>query len=162
MISALLEAAAAVVVLTALGGTRWVRRTFLVVGVDGISMEPTFEAGERVLVRRLRPTALRRGDVVILRHPSVSREVAHVQIDGLQGTRLLIKRVVALPGDPAPLDKAPILTGDRSPRVPAGMVVVFGDNDGNSMDSRHLGYIPADCLVGVVLRKLNANPATRR
>ncbi|WP_433420735.1 S26 family signal peptidase [Microtetraspora malaysiensis] len=39
-------------------------------------------------------------------------------------------------------------------RVPAGHLVVLGDNPDRSHDSRHTGYLATDRLRGVVLRKI--------
>lgn len=66
---------------------------------------------------------------------------------GWTGTGWVIKRIAALPGDPAP----PGLAG---PAVPAGMVALLGDNPPQSLDSRDFGYVPVDRLYGVVVRKL--------
>jgi signal peptidase I len=38
--------------------------------------------------------------------------------------------------------------------VPAGKLVVLGDNTARSLDSREIGYIPAERLLGVMLRPL--------
>ena len=43
------------------------RRRFVVVEVDGISMRPTYEPGDRVLVRRCGADRVRRGQVVAVR-----------------------------------------------------------------------------------------------
>jgi signal peptidase I len=66
----------------------------------------------------------------------------------------LIKRVAALPGDPTP---DLVLSADApgaQPLVPAGQLVVLGDNLAVSQDSRELGYIPADRVLGVAIRAL--------
>ncbi|MEV3986782.1 S26 family signal peptidase [Nonomuraea sp. NPDC049758] len=39
-------------------------------------------------------------------------------------------------------------------RVPDGHLVVLGDNPRRSHDSRRAGYLTADRLLGVVLRKV--------
>jgi signal peptidase I len=44
--------------------------------------------------------------------------------------------------------------------VPAGQLVLLGDNHFLSYDSRSVGYIPADRLVGVVLRPVAVGTAT--
>jgi signal peptidase I len=105
--------------------------------VTGPSMAPTFLDGDRVLVRRTRPAAVRRGDVALVALPTGN------------GTGWVVKRVAALPGDPAPPD----LPG---PHVPPGMLVLLGDNPPASIDSRDFGYVPIERLFGVVVRKLRA------
>jgi signal peptidase I len=62
----------------------------------------------------------------------------------------MVKRLVALPGDPVP----PMTSLARTDRVPAGHVVVVGDNRARSLDSRTVGYFRAGAVIGVVLRKL--------
>jgi signal peptidase I len=137
-----------------------VRRRYLVVTVDGRSMEPTYRPGQRVLVRRLPAQSVRTGQVVVLRAPQpadpfdipgVPRErVFMVAPDD----RLFLKRLVAGPGDPVPRASVPPLRHVPEPVVPAARFVVLGDNAAISYDSREYGYVPADLLVGVALRTL--------
>jgi Signal peptidase, peptidase S26 len=63
----------------------------------------------------------------------------------------MIKRVVALPGDPWPDGPA---RGPSEQAVPAGCFAVHGDNPAGSFDSRVFGYCPADRLLGVVVRPM--------
>jgi signal peptidase I len=133
------------------------RRRLFVVTVRGGSMEPALRAGDRLLARRRVPIdRIRSGDVVVLERPD----------DRLRwtgppdpGGRLLIKRVAAVPGDPAPRDMAPALARHPDPAVPAGHLVAFGDNRRHSLDSQQIGYFPADQVVGVVLRRIRGEPA---
>lgn len=46
--------------------------------------------------------------------------------------------------------------------VPAGQFVVLGDNAAKSLDSRSFGYIPAERLLGVMLRPLTGARSDRR
>lgn len=117
------------------------RSRLLVVTVHGVSMEPTYHSGDRLLVRRARLDRVRAGQVVV------------VQVDGAgpddpTGGRL-VKRAVAVPGDPVP-PQIPV----PGPRVPVDSLLVLGDNLARSNDSRRLGYLPADALIGVVLRPI--------
>jgi len=115
------------------------RRRLLLVTVEGESMEPTYTAGDRLFVRRTTLAGVRRGAVVVLVAPA-----------GAPATDppLLVKRAVAVPGDPVP---GGIPVPDRT--VPAGRLVVLGDNTDRSADSRIRGFIPAADVVGVVLRQ---------
>lgn len=153
------------------GGTSWVRELLetilpavllaLVINlflaratrVFGQSMEPNLHTDQRIVVEKLsyRFHLPRRGDIVVLKLPRASSE-------------LLIKRVIALPGetveirdgavwvDGQPLDE-PYLTqptaGQMAPLVvPEGHVFVLGDNRGYSNDSRAFGPVPLANIVG--------------
>jgi signal peptidase I len=137
-------------------------RTFVLAHfvVDGTSMSTTLHDGDRVFVNKLsyRLHDPRRGDVVVLHE--------------IRGTtdRDLIKRVIALPGetievrncevtiDGKKLDEpyldpqvvTPGNCGGETPPtpVPENHVFVMGDNRGGSLDSRALGPIDEDDLVG--------------
>ena len=134
--------------------------------VEGQSMATTLDTGDRVFVNKLsyRLHDPNRGDVVVLH-----------QITGA-AERDLIKRVVALPGEtiemtgcviritqpgaetPQILDEPYLDARDTSPGecgsnitsqvIPADHVFVMGDNRGGSQDSRNLGPISEDDLVG--------------
>lgn len=116
------------------------RRQLVVVTVIGMSMVPTYEPGERVVVRRAPAHALRRGQVVVFEEP------------GNTGG-WMIKRVAAVAGDPVPRE----LAGRSETAVPAGRLVVLGDNPNGSFDSREIGYLPGDRVLGVVVRRLRSS-----
>ncbi|MCP2324297.1 signal peptidase I [Hamadaea flava] len=109
-----------------------------VITVKGQSMAPSYQHGDRLLMRRTR--VCRRDDVVVFTSP----------IEIPMGPALLVKRVAAVPGDPVP-EAARTRIGDAV--VPPGQLVVLGDNQ-RSLDSRELGYIALDSVVGVVQRRL--------
>ncbi|MCW6004453.1 S26 family signal peptidase, partial [Micromonospora sp. CPCC 205371] len=69
----------------------------------------------------------------------------------------LIKRVVARPGEPTP-DAVPVVP--RGGPVPAGHVVVYGDNGG--VDSRGFGYLPLADVRGVVIADLSTRAMSAR
>ena len=128
--------------------------------VSGHSMDTTLHDGDRVLVNKLsyRMHDPNRGDVVVLK-----------TIEGT-GERDLIKRVVALPGETVEyrscvlyvdgreliepyLDPGIVRPNscgqDQAPLVvPAEFVFVLGDNRAGSKDSRDLGPISYDDLIG--------------
>lgn len=92
--------------------------------VEGASMEPSYRAGERLLVDRRayrrRPPAV--GDVVVLHDPAEPR-------------RYLVKRIAKAPDgvDPGP-----------------SAVWVLGDNAAASRDSRAFGAVPRSAIIGRV------------
>jgi signal peptidase I len=137
-------------------------RTFLLAHfvVDGESMESTLDPGDRVFVNKMsyRLHDPNRGDVVVLHEINGASE------------RDLIKRVIALPGEEIEmvncvvridgmmlqepyLDPAIVSPGrcgsDIAPTVvPDEHVFVMGDNRPGSHDSRALGPVPFEDLVG--------------
>ena len=142
-------------------------RTFVLAHfvVDGTSMATTLDSGDRVFVNKMsyRFGEPSRGDVIVLHQISGTSE------------RDLIKRVIALPGERIEVvscevritgdDEVPRVLiepyldpgvvapgncgGDTAPvEVPDGHVFVLGDNRGGSQDSRSLGPIHTDDLVG--------------
>lgn len=127
--------------------------------VDGSSMSPTLESGDRVFVNKLsyRLHDPNRGDVVVLHQISGASE------------RDLIKRIIGLPGEEIEMRSCQVFIdgaalsepyldpatmngncgGDFEPvQVPAESIFVMGDNRGGSQDSRQLGPIDRDDLVG--------------
>jgi signal peptidase I len=127
-----------------------VRRRLVVVSVVGVSMVPTYGPGERVLVRRAPAHALRRGQVVVFEEPGRAGE-------------WMIKRVAAVGGDPVPHEMAgrSEAAASTASAVPAGRLAVLGDNPNGSYDSREIGYVPGDRVLGVVVRRM-AGPGGRR
>ncbi len=121
--------------------------------VRGQSMEPTLYNNERVIVEKISYRLMggpRRGDVVVLR---------------LNGTsEMLIKRVVALPGETVAVQGGRVVVDgipltepwavrqggpDYPPTVvPEGHVFVLGDNRGHSNDSRSFGPVPLRNIIG--------------
>ncbi|RKN58987.1 S26 family signal peptidase [Micromonospora costi] len=122
----------------------------MLVSVVGRSMEPTLRPGHRVLARRVPLAQVRSGDVVVVVAPAEMTAAGPDRPDGRRD--LLIKRAYAVPGEPVPVDRVPLLR-DRPERVvPEGQLVVLGDNPPFSHDSRECGYIPEKDVVGVVIR----------
>jgi signal peptidase I len=126
-----------------------IRRALMVVTVTGSSMEPALSDGDSVLVRRCCVDAVRRGEIVVVlgpRTPGHGLSPAEFLAGATNGARrLMIKRVVALPGDPLP---------GQSAVVPVNGIVVTGDNEDASYDSRQAGPFDASEVRGVVIRKL--------
>ena len=155
--------AAGVGVLLVLIATRTARRRLAAVRVVGRSMEPTLSADDRLLAWRA-PRPLRVGDVIVLESPYdagvVVREGETVPWTrpparpGETSRRWIVKRVAALPGDLVPAGAAgKVVEGET---VPSGRLLVVGDNPDESYDSRQIGYIPAERVFGLVLRRLGS------
>lgn len=137
----------------AVGGLAlWLRRRYVVVTVQGHSMQPSLRPGERVLVRRCGLVEVRRGDIVVLEPPTPLPYAGRLPPTGrLRGRRWNVKRVTALPGDPVPAGVA----GDGELVVPQGALVVLGDNRAASADSRQYGFFSGERLLGTVKRRLS-------
>jgi len=140
--------------------------------VDGESMHPNFQNGERLIVNKIiydirKPE---HGEVIVFHVPEEERD--------------LIKRVIALPGETVKVEGDHVYVNDKlieesyikgveeeaaanggtyngtggdfsfpndivqETKVPEGKVFVLGDNRPNSKDSRYLGFIPMDQIVG--------------
>lgn len=126
------------------------------------SMVPTLLIGDRVVVNKLSYDFhdLNRGDVIVFkRPPNAVKNNADDPDD-------LIKRVIGLPGDQLvardgqlyvnnrqliePYLPAGTMTDnlDTTVTVPAGKVFVMGDNRSNSADSRFIGPIDSELVIG--------------
>lgn len=128
------------------------------------SMLPTLQLEDRILVEKLRPRlvpVLPLGAIVVFRPPDP------LLAAGYDPRAALIKRVVGLPGDvievasghlrrngevvsepwrSEPIDyELPPLT------VPAGHLLVMGDNRNASLDSHLWGPLPADHVIGTAV-----------
>lgn len=128
------------------------RRRYTVVSVNGGSMLPTLRPGDRVLVRRMPVGRVRVGDVVLCLHHLPRSPLAD---EGATARRRpiptwVIKRVAAVPGDPVPDLAIP----EPERIVPAGSVVLLGDNPAVSEDSRQAGFFRLEQIRGRVVRHL--------
>lgn len=135
--------------------------------VEGPSMAPTFESGDRVMA--LRHGTIKRGNIVILKAPD-------------EPGFFYIKRVIGLPGDNVAskndtmyvngkklqepylnaykkkLPTGTLFTNDftyqglfnKGDHIPKGQYFVMGDNRSVSKDSRMIGTIKRADIVGIV------------
>lgn len=136
-------------------GARRLRRKIAVVTVRGLSMQPTLNAGDRLLIRRVSADRLRTGQIVVIERPDQDGASAGRPRNWPPaGHDWLIKRLAALPGEPTPALVLTATAPGAEPVVPAGKLVVLGDNLPCSLDSRLLGYIAAERVLGIVIRTL--------
>lgn len=123
--------------------------------VDGPSMLPTLQSGERLLIDKLtyRFRDPAHGEIVVFRYP---RDPSHY----------FIKRVIGVPGDRVAISSGQVyvngvrlnesyvnsltLGADRVYDVPPDSYFVLGDNRNNSQDSRSpfVGYVPRSLIIG--------------
>jgi len=123
--------------------------------VQGSSMEPTFYTGQRLLVNKIGYSIgdIRRFDTVVCHYPG--------------SENYYVKRVIGLPGDTVYIDRGQVYvngealeeayvdhadeTGMMEIVVEEGKYLVFGDNRVDSLDSRSIGAIEEDAIVGRVI-----------
>lgn len=129
-----------------------------IVGIQGASMEPTLQAGDRVVISGLMYTP-EQGDIVILSDNNVLK-------------KQLVKRVIAIEGQTVEIDaegkvwvdgvqleesylKVPTGLGDVTYPVIVGQgeVFVMGDNRSESLDSRdsQIGLVDVEDIKGRIL-----------
>ena len=139
------------------------------VRVDGISMQPTLQDGEFVLINRLayKFGSYTRGDIIVFRPPLFPPQGFWRSLLGLPNIsdnyEDYIKRVIGLPGDRVQISQGvvyingtqllepyiaapPNYTGEWT--VPAGDIFVLGDNRNNSSDSHAWGFLPEKNVLG--------------
>ncbi len=150
--------------------------------VVGISMQPTLENGDRLIVSKVGHTVSKitrkayvphRYDIIVLKS-SIER-----QFQTNDGDTQLVKRVIGLPGDRVVVNDGRITiynqanpdgfnpdenlvtrnittTGNIDITIKPGEVFVCGDNRANSLDSRsnQVGTVQSDHIVGRVRMRL--------
>ena len=129
------------------------RRQFTVITVRGGSMLPTLHPGDRVLIRHGIGRRLRVGALIVFRPPMSSYPSRPLWplTPGVTRNGWAIKRVAALPGAAVP--ESMLTATGGMPVVPSGMLLVSADNQ-NGRDSRDWGFIPADSVLGPVIRSI--------
>ena len=125
------------------------------VRVENISMKPTLQPGEFILVNKIayKVGQPQIGDIIVFHYPR-------------NPTEDYIKRVIGLPGDTVniqngkvvvngvTLDEPYIAAPPAYPgtwTVPEGQLFVLGDNRNQSSDSHSWGFVPMNLVVGKAL-----------
>src|SRR5690606_11139489 len=123
--------------------------------VDGPSMRPTLEDGQRLLVDRLtyRFQDPQRGDVIVFRYPANPRQHFIKRIIAIPGDEVLIARGTVYVNGVAleePYIAGPMFGSFGPVVVPPDSYFVLGDNRNNSEDSRdrRVGFVPRDHIIG--------------
>jgi signal peptidase I len=136
-------------------------RTFVVEPfiVNGYSMQPTFQNGERLLINKFwfHFAGLHDGEIVVF-HPPLATSADFV------------KRVIATPGQTVSMQDGYVyIDGKRQSepylvkdgvsyrdtwtmppeKIPPGEIFVLGDHRARSEDSRYFGLVPIRSVVGV-------------
>lgn len=117
---------------------RQLRRRWVLVKVEGVSMEPALRDGQEVLAKRTRRIAV--GDVVVAAAPDPELGWAEARA---AKAPWWVKRVAAVPGEPMP--------GSGDP-VPPGHYFLLSDNPVGE-DSRRHGPCPAAAVFGTMIRE---------
>jgi signal peptidase I len=130
---------------------------FQVARVEGMSMSPTLEDQDRLIVNKLayRIGEPHHGDIVMLYYP-------------IDPNKSFVKRVIAEEGDTVRIVDGHVYVNealmpddfipdvyrahdDWGPQViPEGYYFVMGDHRNNSSDSRHWGFVPKRYIIGKV------------
>jgi signal peptidase I len=125
------------------------------VRVDGVSMLPTLQNGEFVLVNKLayRMGTPSRGDIIVF------RSTTSTDLD-------LIKRIIGIPGDKISIQNGRVIINGQTLseayiaaipnyrgdwQVPDGYLFVLGDNRNDSSDSHLWGFLPEKNVIGKAL-----------
>jgi signal peptidase I len=123
------------------------------VRVENISMQPTLEPGEFLIVNKLayRFSDFQRGDVVVFHHSPQEDYIK--RIIGVPGDQIEINSgVVSVNGnllDEPYISAPPAYAG--SWQVPDDMLFVLGDNRNQSSDSHKWGFVDSESIVGKAL-----------
>ncbi len=154
-----------------------IRASFQKYVVDGNSMYPTLHNGQLLIVNqliysRVDTKGLSKFLPFIDSGPGAKRNVFHgpgrgdviILVDPAQPSKDLVKRVIGLPGETIQIVSGTVyINGGRLDEpyikkawhadmakltIPADHYFVMGDNRDNSLDSRALGPIPADYVIG--------------
>lgn len=129
-----------------------VRAAVSIDSIPSASMMPALQIGDHILVIPYRWSDPGRGDVIVFRSPA-------------DPSQLLVKRIIAVPGDLIDTRDGRVRIGERTiaepyllrqaasgaisaQLVPGDSYFVMGDNREDSLDSRRWGTLPRNLVVG--------------
>lgn len=126
--------------------------------VDGPSMMPTLQTGERLLVDKItyRFRDPQRGEIIVFRYPADPSHHFIKRVIGVPGDRIEIRGGVVYVNGVALEERyvsSPTYGRFTSGVVPEGHFFVLGDNRINSQDSRSplVGFVPKRLITGRAL-----------
>jgi signal peptidase I len=125
------------------------------VRVENVSMEPTLQPEEFLLVNRVayKLGSPHVGDIIVFHAPGVSGEDYIKRLIGLPGDTVMVSDGVVYVNGQALYEPyiADTPNYNGTWEVPEGQLFVLGDNRNNSSDSHLWGFVPEEDVVGKAL-----------
>ena len=135
--------------------------------VWGPSMEPNYFSGVRILVDRVtkKLSPLKRGEIVVFNPPGDNSKHYIKRVVGIPGDIFKVincEVVISRDGEHFTLDEGylskdvcteagSIIKEGRSIRINDGQYALFGDNRSQSLDSRNIGLVDENRIIGRVI-----------
>lgn len=125
------------------------------VRVENLSMQPTLQPGEFLLVNKFayRFGTAKHGDIIVFHFPQNPKEDYIKRVIGLPGDTVVIQNgVVSVNGTALTepyISAPPTYSGEW--QVPENAYFVLGDNRNQSSDSHSWGFVPSANIVGKAL-----------
>lgn len=122
--------------------------------VDGRSMEPTFNDGDRVLISRflIWTGNYDKGDIITFDYGEKSLNLAK-RIIAMEGDRLEIKDGFVYVNDEKLAEDFGYTDGNIDIEIPEDCVFVMGDNRKDSKDSRSFGVVNKEDIYGRIIAR---------